>query len=135
MISFEFKGWRMFKAKKKPEVVRKWLHRVADEAQKVFTKGMRGRHSGQIYYRRGGSHQASAPGEYPANDTGNLLASMKQHVTTREATIGTNVFYAKFLREGTGKMRRRKMSDNAMHEGAAKARPSFRGWVAWVRGS
>lgn len=134
MISFSFKGWRQFSAKKKPQVIRSWLKRVGDEAQRVFTKGMMGRHSGQIYYRRRGTHQASAPGEFPANDTGNLLASLRQNITATEATIGTNVFYAKFLREGTRKMARRKMSDNAMQEGAAKARPSFKGWVAWVRG-
>lgn len=134
MITFSFTGWHKFRAKKKPEVLRKWLSNVRDQAQRVFTAGMLGAHSGQIYYRRRGRHQASAPGEYPANDTGALLASMRSKVTATEVTIGTDVFYAKFLRQGTGQMARRKMSDNALHEGGERARPFSRGWVAWARG-
>lgn len=134
MISFEFTGWHKFRAKKKPEVLRKWLGNVRDQAQRVFTAGMLGAHSGQIYYRRRGRHQASAPGEYPAHDTGGLIGSMRSHVSATEVTIGTDIFYAKFLREGTGQMARRKMSDDAMREGGKKARPTSRGWVAWARG-
>lgn len=134
MIAFSFKGWSAFRAKKNPQVIRSWLQTVGDQAQKVFTAGLLGAHSGQVYYRRNGTHRASAPGEYPANDSGNLLASMRQETSATEATIGTNVFYAKFLREGTRKMARRKMSDNAILEGAKRAKPASRGWVAWAKG-
>lgn len=34
--------------------------------------------TGRVYNRGGRSHQASAPGEAPANDLGNLVASMRQ---------------------------------------------------------
>ena len=134
MMAFSFKGWSKFFAQKNQRVVRSWLQTVGDQAQRVFTAGLLGAHSGQIYRRRGGTHRASAPGEYPANDTGNLLASLRQKTSDTEATIGTNVFYAKFLREGTRKMARRKMSDNAIVEGAKRAKPASRGWVAWSKG-
>lgn len=135
MIRLSFKGWHNFYAKKKPEVVRAWLKTVTSHAQRVFTAGLLGRHSGQIYYRRRGRHQASAPGEYPASDSGNLLASMRTKTTATEATIGTNMFYSRFLRYGTKKMARRKMSDDAIKEGAAAARGKLKGWVAWQRDS
>lgn len=133
MISFRFKGARRFKAFVDRKRMRNWLRIVKDEAQAVFTAGLKGPHSGRVYSRRGRRHQASAPGEYPANDTGNLLASLKGQVTANTATIGTNVFYSKFLREGTRKMARRKMSDNALSEGVDEARPKLKGWVAWSR--
>jgi hypothetical protein len=112
------------------------MNAVKEQSQRIFTDGMMGPHSGQIRSKRngGGRHQASAAGEYPANDTGGLLASMRSRVTSSEVTIGTDVFYAKFLREGTGQMARRKMSDNALTEGGKRAKPFSRGWVAWIRG-
>lgn len=36
--------------------------------------------SGRVYRRRGVSHQASAPGEPPASDTGSLVASRAQEL-------------------------------------------------------
>lgn len=134
MITFEFTGWTKFRAQKKPQVVRKWLRSVGKEAQRVFTAGMRGGHSGQLYYRRGRVHQASAPDEYPANDTGGLLASMRHEVSSSEVVIGTNVFYSAFLRNGTRKMRRRRMSDDALKAGIKNSHPQPVGWVAWTRG-
>ena len=92
---------------------------------------MLGRHTGRIYRRKRGYHQASAPGEFPANDTGRLLASMKRSVSSDEAKIGTNMFYAKYLREGTRKMARRKMSDDAIKEGVEVNKGRAKGWVAW----
>jgi hypothetical protein len=99
---------------------------------------MLGPHSGRIYRRRGGRrHQASVnrPGaEYPANDSGRLLASLKSRQTKDSATIGTDAHYAKYLRTGTRKMARRKMSDHALTEGAEAAKGQSVGWVQWARG-
>lgn len=124
-------GWGRLHAVVNRDLIRRWLARVAIESEAVFKAGMLGSHSGRIYVRRRGLHQASAPGEYPANDTGRLLASIKSSSNDTEATIGTSMYYARWLRGGSRHMARRKMSDNAIQEGAARASPSSRGIVHW----
>ena len=42
----------------------------------IVKRYQRGPKSGRIYKRRGVTHQASAPGEAPATDTGRLVASV-----------------------------------------------------------
>lgn len=129
-----FSGWAKFSAKKDKALIRRWMTSVAAESEKIFKAGMKGQHSGVIAYRKGGGRfQRSAPGEYPAVDSGALIASMKSQSTQDSATVGTNKFYAKFLREGTRKMARRKMSDNAIKAGGIEARPKSRGWIGWQK--
>lgn len=54
---------------------------------------------------RYGDHIASAPGESPAVDSGNLIGSITQiFPSTLEAKIGTPVEYALYLEDGTGRM-------------------------------
>lgn len=133
MIRIQFIPWARFFAKRDMSVTTSWLRRVRQEALKAFRAGANGQHSGSVGYRKGGGRfTRSAAGEYPAKDSGRLLASLKGQSTSSEAVVGTNMFYSKFLRQGTGKMARRKMSDNALREGrAAAGRP--RGWVSWAR--
>ena len=133
MIRIEIKPWGRFKAAKQQKQIRAWLRAVSNSAKAVFTSGMNGRHSGRVYRRRNRLHQASAPGEFPANDTGRLLASLRGEVSADEAKIGTNMFYAKFLRNGTRKMARRRMSDDAMKEGINANKGRAKGWVAWKK--
>lgn len=134
MIRLQFIPWERFFAKRDKRVTTSWLRRVREEALKAFRAGINGQHSGNIGYRKGGGRfTRSAPNEYPAKDSGNLLASLKGQSTSDEAIIGTDMFYSKFLRQGTKKMARRKMSDNALQEGRkAAGRP--RGWVSWAKG-
>lgn len=47
--------------------------------------------SGKIYTRRGVKHQASAPGEKPANDTGNLAKSITTSFDPANLTGTINV--------------------------------------------
>ncbi len=51
-------------------------------------------------------HQASAPGEFPATDTGTLVRSVLGEVkkTTLEAVLSASTIYAKWLELGTRKM-------------------------------
>jgi len=42
-------------------------------------------------------HIASAPGEYPANETGALINSLKYVSNGQRAEIGSNIFYSKDL--------------------------------------
>ena len=63
-------------------------------------------HTGLVYRRRGITHQASAPGEPPASDTGNLVQNITIEVDARnlKATITSNAEYADALEFGTSKM-------------------------------
>lgn len=79
-------------------------------------------------------HQASiniARAEYPANDTGRLVKSIRNEATPVSATVGTTIYYGRFLREGTKKMKRRRMSDDAMRAIIPRARAKLRGWLGW----
>jgi HK97 gp10 family phage protein len=62
----------------------------------------RGPKSGRIY----GKHQASAPGQPPATDSGGLVKSISWRTFNRglSAETGSNIFYAPFLEDGTSKM-------------------------------
>lgn len=62
--------------------------------------------SGRIYtryypYRK---HQASAPGEYPNEDMGELAQSIRAEINPLEATVGSSLVYAYYLQFGTTKM-------------------------------
>jgi hypothetical protein len=70
-------------------------------------------------YRRGkeGVHIASAPGESPAVDSGNLTGSITVLMeNTLEAKIGTPVEYALFLEEGTSRMAPRPLWERTAKE-------------------
>ena len=59
--------------------------------------------SGRIY----GSHQASAPGQYPASDTGRLAGGVRMVMpsgASMTGQVGTNVAYGPMLEFGTSKM-------------------------------
>ena len=62
-------------------------------------------HSGRVY----GKHKASAPGETPAVDTGNLVNSINTTLDRASATeawanVGPTVEYGAYLEFGTSKM-------------------------------
>lgn len=64
--------------------------------------------TGRVYVRRGKRHQASAPGEFPAADTGRLHQSIISavHVSphSMQIQVSPNVKYADFLEYGTSRM-------------------------------
>lgn len=61
--------------------------------------------TGRIYYFRGRPHQASAPGESPANRTGRLARSASYRTRNhQEMTVGEVAPYAGYLEYGTVKM-------------------------------
>jgi len=59
--------------------------------------------TGRIYTRRGVTHQASAPGEPPASNTGRLVNSIQTVYDTKNltGTVGTSVEYGGYLEFGT----------------------------------
>lgn len=64
----------------------------------------RGSRSGRVYTRRGRVHQASAPGEPPKSDTGDLASRVKMVVSGLRAEVGTGLDYGAHLEFGTSKM-------------------------------
>ncbi|QBQ72040.1 hypothetical protein Milano_017 [Agrobacterium phage Milano] len=71
--------------------------------------------------------------EYPARDTGDLFRSAKKRVARDEMEVGTNMFYSRFLREGTSKMARRKMSDTALEESLPELERKVGRFAYWKR--
>lgn len=65
-----------------------------------------GGRSGRVYRRRSVSHQASAPGEFPKTDRGQLVASLFFPVGADRlsATFGSALGYARHLEFGTSTM-------------------------------
>lgn len=62
--------------------------------------------TGRIYRRRGVEHQASAPGEPPASDTGRLVQSIRTEYFPDElkGVLQASTAYAAFLEFGTSRM-------------------------------
>lgn len=80
--------------------------------------------TGRIYsskYRKGAKHQASAPGEFPAADSGRLHQSITSAMTLEGPDVyrsetGANVPYATWLELGTSKMAPRPFMQPAFDE-------------------
>ena len=117
MITIEFQPWRPFLARKNTGEIRRWLKGIGDQGTEAFRSGM-GTYPGP-----------SAPGAWPNSRTGNLKSTIRSEVTDSSVTIGTNMHYSIYLRTGTSKMARRKMSDDALKAGMEGAQLGR--WVEW----
>jgi hypothetical protein len=113
-VRLSFDPWKSFVAYRDRIVTQLYLHRIASNAESEFRKGIASKKSGRVYRRKGRNHRASAPGEFPARDSGAHLASVSSSSNGQEANVGSGMFYAKFLRDGTSKMAKRKMSREAL---------------------
>ena len=97
-------GKRFFQASEQAmDAIRQVIERAAlmiDREAKILID--RGSKSGRVY----GRHQASAPGEAPATDTGRLIQSIQWQISNHgfTAEVGSTVFYAPLLEEGTDSM-------------------------------
>lgn len=74
--------------------------------------------TGRLYRIRGVVHQASAPGEPPASDTGRLANSISTAYDQEKlvGTVSANTEYASFLEYGTAKMEARPFMRPALAE-------------------
>lgn len=65
-----------------------------------------GSRGGRVYRRRSVTHQASAPGEFPKTDTGQLVGSLFFRVASDKlsAVWGTALAYGRYLEFGTSTM-------------------------------
>ena len=79
--------------------------------------------TGRVYRRRNVTHQASAPGEAPASDTGRLRNSVTfKRINDLTITVGSRLAYASYLEFGTRNIARRP----AWAPAAMLAEPKFR---------
>lgn len=79
-------------------------NKMAKEMKKSILSGAK---SGRQYYINGARHTSSAPGQAPANVTGDLVRSIEVSKSNNKATVSISKDYAVFLEFGTSKMRPR----------------------------
>lgn len=120
-ITLQFTSWGEFHARKRPGAVHDWLDDIGKASVEAFRNGMSGHYP-----------PASAPGAWPHNRSGDLKKSIRHEVGGDVLTVGTQEIYAVYLRYGTTRMARRKMSDNALEEGM-KSAGNIKRWVEWTR--
>ena len=79
---------------------------IRNRVQKEIQRGQK---TGRIYDKTNPNrtHQASAPGEAPATDTGRLVGSIYFDIDPKSATVGSRLAYAAHLEFGTRKMKAR----------------------------
>jgi HK97 gp10 family phage protein len=85
------------------KLVFKTANRIRNKAIELVLRGTK---SGRRYRRRGVIHQASAPGEAPASDTGRLVQSIrvKHEPGSKRAIVVASTRYAVDLEFGTRHM-------------------------------
>jgi HK97 gp10 family phage protein len=109
-------------AAKFPEVVRELVQKAARDIEANAKASMEGQKHGRIYTRGGVLHQASAPGEAPAVDTGKLKSSIfTEMVSQFKAVVTASAEYAAMLEFGTRRMAARPFFRPA----AEKIAPAF----------
>ena len=87
------------------DVIEGAIFDLANETRNLAVAGISGGSKTGRTYRRGNvTHIASAPGQYPASDTGRLAGSIKAIISGTTAIVGTNVVYGPMLEFGTSRM-------------------------------
>lgn len=104
-ISFDWKNWKRLRAEVEDAALAEYLQEVGDKARRAFIQGS-----------AAANRPHSAPGQYPARQTGALLASLDASVSGDTLTVSVDTAYAQFLL-GTRKMAARKLVDDALEEG------------------
>jgi len=78
------------------------------DVRKTVVEGIQGPpKTGRTYTRRTVTHKASAPGEYPATDTGNLVSKISMIVQPFLGEVTSSAEYSKHLEYGTTYMQAR----------------------------
>jgi len=111
-------------------VIAAWIDARLNDGRNTFiTNASRGGGGGRQY----GRHRASAPGEYPATDSGRLVNSVDSQMNSDyEGELFSDVEYGRYLAGGTSRMAPRKMLYEALTE-ALDARPDFDALTAAVK--
>jgi len=89
------------------EIIKGGAQQIRGEAIKSIQSGAK---SGIVYekYNPRRTHRASAPGEAPASDTGNLVSKiMVRQITKDKVAVESNAHYSAYLEYGTSRMQPR----------------------------
>lgn len=92
------------------QIVLETITDLVTDTHQFATDGIAGPpKSGRVYekYDPRRTHTASAPGQYPASDTGRLLGSVRMELPTSArlvGRVGTAVDYGAYLEFGTSRM-------------------------------
>ncbi len=93
-------GLKKLRTKRIPKAIKATTFGLATDIQSIAKLSLvRGSKSGIVYKRRGVSHQASAPGQAPASDTGDLFNSI---IVTRGkgfVDVGSTILHGLHLEE------------------------------------
>jgi hypothetical protein len=107
---------------------------VLETHRRAVTGIQRGPKTGLTYKRRGVMHRASAPGQYPATDTGTLASRVDFNLPTASnlrGSVGTNIFYGPMLEFGTSKMAARPWLLPSFRQAVAKSESKLKAeWEA-----
>ena len=86
--------------------------------------------TGRVYRIKGIPHQASAPGEAPANRTGRLARSYNYQVSGDvQLAVGESAPYAGYLEDGTRKMKKRPHLIRAINETQGQSVAAMQGAI------
>lgn len=101
-IDTKFNRIPAIQAQLRPSVIQV-VSKTAHDVEAGVKLEMRAPKSGRVYRRGSRSHQASAPGQAPAVDYGQLINSIQVSPETPALTmtVGTNVEYAMALEYGS----------------------------------
>jgi hypothetical protein len=96
---------RAYGARAEAEISKAVQAQAIDIRSDIQRRIQRGPKTGAVYQRRSVTHQASAPGESPATDTGTLVSSITyRKVDALSAEIESRLGYATMLEFGTQRM-------------------------------
>jgi hypothetical protein len=91
------------------DVVREVITDLVTDTHAIAVAGIQSGGGGRVYQKSNPTrtHRASAPGDYPATDTGRLVSSVRMILPTASSVageVGTSVKYGAWLEFGTSRM-------------------------------
>ena len=105
---------------------------VEDASVQKITSGPK---TGRTYRRNGVNHQASAPGEAPATDTGALLASRRTEIEENGlvGTLSYNTVYALDMERGNEKIAPRPYLQPSLEENRTEVKRLIASFIGGSR--
>jgi hypothetical protein len=92
-----------------------WYKRVAEEGHRVLLQGTSKPGQGRKYAKY--PNRSSAPGAWPARQSGALQASARAEASAARGVLGVGVKYGAYLQKGTSRMAPRKLVYEALKIG------------------
>lgn len=112
------------------ESLKKFTKDVINLTIYELEKGMKSEKSGIVYSP---TYRASAPGEYPAIVSRNLINSIDSEVEPKRIIVGTKAEYAGVLAYGSDKIAPRSMSAEAMQSVMPIVRERLKNFVKFSK--